>query len=487
MKGLTSSIKIGAQRNRAAQKPVSEPVVSGLTAALEIAAILATSAVAYSIWLVRAPDVVWDNYLIVTLFGALVAANLFHISHAYRFDVLTRPTESLKRMTIAWSTTAVTLVAISFFTKSSEDYSRAWSALWFATSWAAFAVIRITLYLRSQTWIREGRLTRGVAIVGEGAVVHRLLDYLRAQRESGVRVLGVFGEAKNNATSSGGSDAVKADVDDLIQLVRRKPVDTIIIALPPSDEARILNVIDRLKSLPVDIRICPGPVTFHLENAEVSHLADLPLLNVADKPLSDWQSVVKLAEDRVLSILILALVSPLLLAIAALIKLDSPGPVLFRQKRYGFNNQLIEVFKFRTMHHANRDDNAEQLTLRNDPRITRIGAFLRKYSLDELPQFFNVLRGEMSIVGPRPHAISAKAAGTLYDEAVRDYAARHRVKPGITGWAQINGWRGETETLEQIRQRVEHDLAYIDNWSLRLDLTIIFRTALGGFTGRNAF
>lgn len=485
MRGLTSSIKIEAERDRAGQKPVSEPIVSGLTAALEIAAILATSALAYSIWLVHTPDVIWSNYVIVTLFGALVAANLFHISQAYRFDVLTHPSESLKRMTIAWSTTAVTLVAVSFFTKSSEDYSRAWSALWFATSWTAFAAIRITLYLRCQSWIREGRLTRGVAIVGEGAAVHRLLDYLKAQRDSGVRVLGVFRE-----TESGGShdkDQIEAGFDELIQLVRREPVDTIIIALPPGDEARILNVIDRLKSLPVDIRICPGPVTFHLEHAEVSHLADLPLLNVANKPLTDWQSVVKQVEDRVLSIFILALVSPLLLTIAALIKLDSPGPVLFRQKRYGFNNQLIEVFKFRTMHHATRDDNAEQLTLRNDPRITRIGVFLRRYSLDELPQFFNVLRGEMSIVGPRPHAISAKAAGTLYDKAVRDYAARHRVKPGITGWAQINGWRGETETLEQIRQRVEHDLAYIDNWSLRLDLKIIFMTALGGFTGRNAF
>jgi lipopolysaccharide/colanic/teichoic acid biosynthesis glycosyltransferase len=170
-----------------------------------------------------------------------------------------------------------------------------------------------------------------------------------------------------------------------------------------------------------------------------------------------------------------------------MIKLDSPGPVLFRQKRYGFNNQLIEVFKFRSMYTHMTDHNAVQLTRRNDPRITKLGAFLRRTSLDELPQFINVVRGEMSIVGPRPHALSAKAGELLYQDAVKYYDARHRVKPGITGWAQINGWRGETDTVEQIRKRVEHDLYYIEHWSILLDLKIIVRTVVGGFTGTHAF
>jgi exopolysaccharide biosynthesis polyprenyl glycosylphosphotransferase len=189
----------------------------------------------------------------------------------------------------------------------------------------------------------------------------------------------------------------------------------------------------------------------------------------------------------VLGAAILTLISPLMLAIAIMIKLDSPGPVLFRQKRYGFNNQLIEVFKFRSMFTHMTDHNAEQLTQRNDPRITRLGAFLRRTSLDELPQFLNVVRGEMSIVGPRPHALSAKAGALLYQDAVKYYDARHRVKPGITGWAQVNGWRGETDTVEQIRKRVEHDLYYIEHWSILLDLKIIIRTITGGFTGHHAF
>ena len=176
-----------------------------------------------------------------------------------------------------------------------------------------------------------------------------------------------------------------------------------------------------------------------------------------------------------------------MLMIALLIRLDSRGPVLFRQKRYGFNNELIEVLKFRTMYQERSDANGEQLTQRNDPRVTRVGAFLRRTSLDELPQFLNVLRGEMSIVGPRPHALAAKAGPLLYQEAVKHYNLRHRVKPGITGWAQVNGWRGETNTLEQIRKRVEHDLYYIEHWSIALDLRIIARTVVGGFTGHNAF
>ena len=185
--------------------------------------------------------------------------------------------------------------------------------------------------------------------------------------------------------------------------------------------------------------------------------------------------------------LILAAIAPLLLMIALLIKLDSPGPILFRQKRYGFNNTLIDVLKFRTMYTDQTDANAEQLTRRNDPRITRVGAFLRRTSLDELPQFLNVVRGEMSIVGPRPHALAAKAGTLLYQDAVKYYDARHRVKPGITGWAQVNGWRGETDTVEQIKKRVEHDLYYIEHWSILLDLKIIARTILGGFTGQHAF
>jgi Undecaprenyl-phosphate glucose phosphotransferase len=260
----------------------------------------------------------------------------------------------------------------------------------------------------------------------------------------------------------------------------------IVVTLPLSAEERLADIFEKLKAVPVDVRLCPDAVGFRLDRIGISRLGDVPLLNVIDRPLAGWRWSVKTLEDRVLATLILLMAMPLMMVISLVIKLDSPGPVLFRQKRYGYNNQLIEVMKFRTMYDDQKDENAEKLTQRNDPRVTRIGAFLRKSSLDELPQVFNVLRGEMSIVGPRPHACRAKAGGVLYQTAVEQYESRHRVKPGITGWAQVNGWRGETETVDQIRRRVEHDLAYIENWSVALDLKIILRT-LKCFTDHRAY
>ncbi|HLY54296.1 MAG TPA: exopolysaccharide biosynthesis polyprenyl glycosylphosphotransferase, partial [Stellaceae bacterium] len=213
----------------------------------------------------------------------------------------------------------------------------------------------------------------------------------------------------------------------------------------------------------------------------------MPAINVVEKPLNPWNWLVKSIEDKVVAAVALVLLAPLLAVIALAIKLDSPGPILFRQKRYGFNNDLIEVFKFRSMHHHMADASAAKLATRDDPRVTRVGRFLRRSSLDELPQLFNVLRGEMSIVGPRPHALQAKADGRLYQDVVGNYALRHKIKPGITGWAQVNGWRGETDTLDKIVNRVDHDLYYIDNWSLVLDIYIILVTPIALVRTRNAY
>ena len=211
------------------------------------------------------------------------------------------------------------------------------------------------------------------------------------------------------------------------------------------------------------------------------------MLGVFDRPISGWNHALKAVEDIVLGQLFVLLASPILGLIALAIKLDSPGPILFRQVRYGFNNNTIEVMKFRTMYTHMEDRAADVLTTRDDPRVTRVGRFLRKWSLDELPQLFNVLRGEMSIVGPRPHGLAAKAAGRRYEEVTEHYAARHKVKPGITGWAQVNGWRGETDTVDKIKKRVEYDLDYIDNWSIWLDLYVIAKTVFVIFDNRDTF
>jgi exopolysaccharide biosynthesis polyprenyl glycosylphosphotransferase len=219
-----------------------------------------------------------------------------------------------------------------------------------------------------------------------------------------------------------------------------------------------------------------------------SYIGSVPVLDLFDKPIADWDLVLKWIFDKVCGWLLLILLSPLMLLTALAIKLDSKGPVLFRQRRFGFNNELVEVLKFRSMYVDQSDQGAAKLVTQDDPRVTRVGRFIRKTSIDELPQLLNVvLLGNLSLVGPRPHALQAKAADRFYDQVVDGYFARHRVKPGITGWAQIHGWRGETDTQEKIQKRVEHDLHYIENWSLLLDFLILLRTPLSLLNAKNAY
>lgn len=469
----------------AATRPISVPVICGLAIPLDALAILCSSVLAYGVWLADTPYVRWTEYGVISVLGALLAINVFHLSGLYEFETVTRPRIALRRLAAGWFGVASFLIALSFFTRTSEDYSRAWSLLWFVAAFAHLAFLRWLLHRRIATWIAQGRLYRNVAVIGSGPEAARLLRKLTQAMDARVRVAGVFDD--RGPTRPRTALAVSGDLDTLVERIQAASIDAVILALPWSEEQRILAILDRLRILPVDVHLCPEPIGPEYGKPRFAKVGGIPMLNVAHRPLSDWNRAIKEIEDRVVAAAILLLISPLMLIIAAMIRLDSPGPVLFRQKRYGYNNQLIEVLKFRTMRHDMRDVNAEQLTLRNDPRITRVGAYLRKWSLDELPQFLNVLRGDMSVVGPRPHAVSAKAAGALYQDAVRDYVSRHRVKPGITGWAQVNGWRGETETLLQIRKRVEHDVAYIENWSVWLDLKIILLTVVKGFGGRNAF
>jgi Undecaprenyl-phosphate glucose phosphotransferase len=243
------------------------------------------------------------------------------------------------------------------------------------------------------------------------------------------------------------------------------------------------DLIKKLKVLPNDVKLCPEYVGSTMPVRGVLPVAGIPMLSVLERPLSGWSLVLKNLEDRLVGAVLVALLSPLIGIIALAIKLDSPGPVFFRQRRYGFNNNAIVVWKFRTMLHRPDDESVVPQATRNDPRVTRVGRFLRRSSLDELPQVFNVLRGEMSLVGPRPHAV---AHNEQYAKIIDDYLSRHRVKPGITGWAQVNGLRGETDTPEKMRLRVQHDLYYIDNWSFWFDLKILALTPFAAIN-RNAY
>jgi len=464
-------------------RPISESIVKRLVAGLD-ALVLFGAGIAAMHWDAGAVD--WHLAGLVVLLGTVLALNFLHLFGAYRFDSFARIEVAVGRLLLGWLCAFGMLFLATRLFEPVNAADGPWAAAWFSAALAAMGTTRFALWHRMHAWSRTGRLGERVAIVGAGPVAQRLLRSLAA-RPSDLRVVGVYDDEAAGLPRACMGYPIRGTVDDLVTEAREQHIDTVIVALPLAQDRQLVETLNRLCLVPVHVRLCPDAFGLRLGQVQASHLAGHTFLNVVDRPLCGWQAIAKEIEDRILGALILAMIAPLMLAIALLIKLDSPGPVLFRQKRYGFNNQLIEVFKFRSMYTHMTDADAQQLTQRNDPRVTRLGAFLRRTSLDELPQFLNVVRGEMSIVGPRPHATAAKAGTLLYQEAVKYYDARHRVKPGITGWAQVNGWRGETDTVEQIRKRVEHDLYYIEHWSILLDLKIIVRTVCGGFTGQQAF
>src|SRR5262249_19384924 len=316
-----------------------------------------------------------------------------------------------------------------------------------------------------------------VAIVDLGGRSEQLSDMLQRDSDSDVRILGIFHDAVDAAQPRG-----TGQLEDLLSLVRRSQVDEVIVACPevPIPE----SVLRRLGMLPVNVRMWGDVPRSRRAGPGAERRTPVPFLTVFERPMSGWNGVVKRLEDLVLSGAALLVFGPVMLFIAAAIWLESGGPVIFRQKRFGFSSNEITVYKFRTMVASAAGDPTSARARRNDPRVTRVGRFLRRTSLDELPQLINVLRGDMSLVGPRPHAISHNE---YYANLIDDYLARHRVKPGITGWAQVNGLRGETDTVEKMQRRIDYDLYYIDRWSLSFDLKILLKTAMVGFVHRNAY
>ena len=314
------------------------------------------------------------------------------------------------------------------------------------------------------------------------------MNALESSRELDIEVIGLFDDRLDGRSpQSIHAHKKMGKIADLATYARNNRVDLIIVAIPLSAEARLLHILKRLWELPVDIRISGRASSLKFSSKAYTHIGRLPLLAVFDRPLMGWGLFLKNVFDRVVAGTAIVMLAPVMLVVAAAIRLESKGPVLFKQKRYGFNNELIEVFKFRSMYTNRCDANATTLVSKGDPRVTRVGRFIRKTSLDELPQLFNVLTGQLSLVGPRPHATQAKAADTLYEQVVDGYFARHKVRPGITGWAQINGWRGETDTREKIEQRVKYDLDYIDHWSLMFDVKILARTPFALLKSENAY
>ena len=464
----------------------SPSIISGLVAVADGLAVAGAGFVVYLLYLGWNVEN-YPLYLSALAIQTALVLTAFYITNLYDFETISRPARQFKNILPICAATFLALVVLAFALKISAQFSRVWFFSWLISATLLICVDRTAFHVVMRKWAQAGRLTRNMVIVGAGEQARKLLERLDRVREPWIRVVGIFDDRVDRTGPTVMGHPVLGTLDDLLGFARKHRVDDIVITLPWSADERLFAIINRLMELPVQVRLGSDLIGFLYPRGGSSFIGGVPMLDVVAEPLAGWKFVVKTLEDRILAAILVILVAPVLLVISVAIKLDSKGPVLFRQKRYGFNNNLIGVYKFRTMYHDKQDDNAEKLTTRDDPRVTRLGTFLRRTSLDELPQFFNVLKGEMSVVGPRPHPIKAKAAGRMYDKVVQEYAMRHRVKPGITGWAQVNGWRGETDTEEKIVKRVEHDLYYIDNWALLFDFRIVLQTIWVGFRGTGAY
>ena len=471
---------VKALRRRVAAADIQTLLLGALRAA-DIVTIVVGAVLSY--FLRHDSLIIPDLYVIAIVGAVLLSVIYLQIARLYVFDELPRLAVQIGRLAMAWTAVMLSLIALAYFTQTSVAFSRAFAIGWFTLSLAGFILVRLLVLVQIDGWRKAGRLARTVAIVGAGDAGQHLIRQIETQARQQYHIVGVFDDEWERLPDSVVGYKVLGSVDDLVRMVRNYPVDEVLVAVPWKSTSYLMDLIKKLKVLPNDVKLCPEYVGSTLPVRGVLPVAGIPMLSVLERPLSGWSLVLKNLEDRILGTLLVIALLPLLGLIALAIKLDSPGPVFFHQRRYGFNNNAIVVWKFRTMHHKPEDETVVPQATRNDPRVTRVGRFLRRTSLDELPQVFNVLGGEMSLVGPRPHAV---AHNEQYAKVIDDYLSRHRVKPGITGWAQVNGLRGETDTPEKMRLRVQHDLFYIDNWSFWFDLKILALTPFAAIN-RNAY
>ena len=424
------------------------------------------------------------SYIISILSVALSFLYFAEIFSAYRSW---RAGKFRDMILCSWGALVVAFTAlffISFAFKFTESLSRIGLGLWFLLSVVYLYAWRLIVHLYKRNRRSLGMNLRNVAIVGATESAVYLYDEIKKNEELGFKFLGFFDDRKperlfNNVATY----EISGTIQNAICSAREGSIDILYIALPMKADKRIADLLVQLGDTTVDVHIIPDFLLSNLIHARVEHVGDVDTLSVFESPFRGAREFIKRTEDVVVASLILMLISPVLIAIAFAIKFTSKGSVIFKQDRYGLDGRKIKVWKFRSMSVTENSSVVTQAT-KNDARITPLGGFLRRTSLDELPQFINVLKGDMSIVGPRPHAV---AHNEEYRKKVEFYMLRHKAKPGITGWAQINGWRGETDTLDKMEKRVEFDLHYIKHWSLWFDIKIIFMTIFKGFKNANAY
>ncbi|MEM7503645.1 MAG: undecaprenyl-phosphate glucose phosphotransferase [Pseudomonadota bacterium] len=470
----TSSLIAGRARQR---RPilVSAQVRLGCTRTLDAAIILGLGLLIYG---VRNDWRMFNDASLIAIFvGVLLGPQLLAAFGVYTDRWAGKPAVLIPRIVGAWAATIAGVLVVMFMLKSGHSISRLWIGSW--AMFGALALVLTRIFL--DAWLvrarSAGALCSNVVVVGGNRRLAERATTVMAD-DPALRIVGtsLFRPGKEGA-----------DLGALQSLLRNHVVDLVVLALNDDERLDVEALLQELKQFPCETCLMAPTLSDALPISGVRNLGRLPAVTLLETPIDGWHRVLKETEDRVMAALILALIAPLLAVLALAVKLTSDGPVLYRQTRLGFNLEPIEVLKFRTMYADSCDPSLSANVAhasRNDPRVTPLGRLMRRTSIDELPQLINVLKGEMSLVGPRPHAVTHDRH---YSELINGYLGRHRVKPGITGWAQINGFRGEIRDVDAMRERIEHDLYYIDNWSIWFDLRILFGTMFVGFAHENAY
>jgi len=424
------------------------------------------------------------DYQLLAVLGSLLTWIAMGAVDAYRAWRGSSLWQELQVLMLGWLAVIFILVMLAWSLQYGERFSRVVVGLWFGCSALGF-MLSHTLQRLLLRWMRSnGKNSRQVIIVGAGDLGKQLAERIQGAEWMGMNLVGLFDDDVTKLGSVVHGAPVLGDTSDVYNYVVSQNIDQVYLALPMRNEKVMRGIFDELQDSTASIFLVPDLFIFELMGAREQDVGGIPAFALCETPLTGPFGLIKRLEDIVVSSAILLLISPLLLLISIAIKLTSSGPVIFKQHRYGLNGEYIKVYKFRSMTVCDNDATVIKQASKGDARITPLGAFLRKTSLDELPQFVNVLQGRMSVVGPRPHAV---AHNEEYRKLIKGYMWRHKMKPGITGWAQINGWRGETDTLEKMEKRVEYDLDYIRRWSVGFDIKIIFMTIFKGFIDKNAY
>jgi putative colanic acid biosysnthesis UDP-glucose lipid carrier transferase len=476
-------MSVGAQ-NRRFQLTISSRVIPGVIATIDSAFVLLSGFVIWYV-IIGDPQIVGDRYMFAVAFVWLVSLMLMNFAGLYEFEAIMRPRHYIDKLVVAYLTTFLFLFAVAFSLKVSSDFSRVWIAAFSTTTCTLIIAGRFVGASLIGHLAGQKLFTRNLLVVGDGEQAAQFLDRAAEAQGRFVTILGVFAVGGHDSLTLNGSHGGVGRIAELTPYIRNHKVDDVVIALPWSDVDSIAELIAELRELPVNVYLAQDLIGVRWSmRAPPAHYADYRVVEIIDSPLSGWSWGLKVVLDYGLGIVLMIAALPLMCLIAIVIKLESRGPIFFRQARYGFKNEIFHIWKFRTMRVLPQSEETTHQATRNDPRVTRVGRFLRRTSLDELPQLFNILNGSMSLIGPRPHAVDHNES---FAKLIDGYFARHRVKPGITGWAQVNGFRGETRTVDLMAQRVKHDVYYAENWTLSLDLRILLMTVYVCLTGKNAY